>query len=127
MLLTTTVRFIDIIYLLAKDSTNLPIPVVAVTTAMVIYGIALIVKRAIGNVTLRQLMMFYMIQTLMFVFNLAYVAIACPLQISVPETLVVGTFLDILINCGIIYLCTKSIRSHYFAIAGPVPQTNRNV
>lgn len=126
LFITTAARFTDIIYLLVKDNTNLPIPVIIITTTMIIYGIVLLAKKFVGNVTLKQLMMFYMVQTAMIVFNLSYISVACPLHINIAETVVVGTFLDIVINCGIIYFCTKQIRSHYFAVAQPVVTTNRN-
>ena len=116
LLATTTVRFVDMIYLLAKDSTNLPVPVLVVTTLMVLYGIALIVRKFVGNVLLKQLMIFYMVQTVMIVFNLSYIAVACPLRISAAETFVVGTFLDIIVNFAVIYLCSRQMRSHYFVV-----------
>jgi len=110
LLLTTTVRFIDIIYLMTRQTTNLPIVVLIVSTAMVLYGIVLLVKKVVGNVRLKQLTMFYMVQSVMIVFNLSYMAIVSPLKATGLETLIVGTFLDLLINCGIIYMATKQMR-----------------
>lgn len=116
LLLTTSVRFVDIIYLLAKDSTNLPTPVIIVTSAMILYGVFLVVKKVISTVRLKQLVTFYTVQTGMIAFNLIYVAVRCPLQISASETLIVGTFLDILANIGLIYLCMKQIRSFHLPV-----------
>lgn len=128
MLVTTTVRFVDMIYLLAKDNTNLPVPVLIVTTFMVLYGIYLVVRKFLGNILLKQLMTFYVIQTVMIVFNLVYFSIASPLQVSILETVAIGTFLDIIVNASVIYLCTKQMRSHYFAVTQPVAATsNRHV
>lgn len=116
LLLTTSVRLIDMIYLLAKGSTNLPVPVIAVTSAMLLYGIALIVYRFIATVRMKQLVTFYSVQTLMIAFNLVFVAAACPLRMSAAETLIVGTFLDLLINAGLIYTSMKRMRSFQFSI-----------
>lgn len=116
LMATTSVRFIDIVYLLLKDRTNLPVAVLAVTSAMIVYGVFLLAKKFISKVTLKQLMYFYIIQTVMIAFNLFYIAIFCPLRISAAETFIAGTFLDILVNCAVIHLCTKQLRSRYFAI-----------
>lgn len=124
---STTARLADIVYLLVNKKTNLPVAVIAVTIVMILYGIVLLVKKVVGNVTLKQLMAFYVVQTVMIAFNLAYVAIASPLRVSMAETFIVGTFLDILINCCIVYFCMKQIRSHYFAVAQPVTSANRHV
>lgn len=122
----TTARLADIIYLLVNKKTSLPVAVIGVTIAMIVYGIILLVKKFIGNVTLKQLMAFYVVQTLTVGFNLAYVAVASPLRVSVAETFVVGTFLDILISCCVVYFCMKQIRSHYFAVAQPVTSSSRH-
>jgi len=120
LVLTTAVRLANIVYLLVKESTNVPVPVLAVTTVMIVYGIFLIVKKFISKITLRQLMYFYIVQTIMIAFNLFYIAAFCPLRINAAEILVVGTFIDILINGTIIYLCMKKLRSRYFAVVEPV-------
>jgi hypothetical protein len=119
LVLTTALRLANIVYLLVKETTNVPLPVLVVTTVMIAYGIFLIAKKFIGKVTLRQLSHFYIVQTVMIAFNLFYVAMFCPLRIDVSEILVVGTFIDILVNGTIIYLCTKQLRSRYFAVVEP--------
>lgn len=111
MLLTTTVRFGDMIFLLTKDNTNLPVPVIAVTTAMILYGIGLAFYRFIGTIRMKQLVTFYVMQTAMIAFNLLYVALFCPLQMSAAEILVVGTLLDLIVNIGLIYVSMKRMRS----------------
>jgi len=117
--LTTALRLTNIVFLLVKEDTNVPLPVFAVTTAMIVYGIFLIAKKFINKVTLRQLMHFYIVQTLMIAFNLFYIAVFSPLRIHASEILVVGTFIDILMNGTIIYFCTRRLRSMYFAVVEP--------
>lgn len=115
LLLTTTVRFADIIYLLARDNTNLPVPVIVVTSVMVLYGVFLAVKKFISNIRMKQLLAFYLVQTGMILFNLVYIAVACPLQINAAETLAAGTFLDILVNVGFICMMMRQIRNYGFS------------
>ena len=117
---TTAIRLANIVFLLLKEDSNVPLPVFAVSTAMIIYGIILIAKKFINKVTLRNLMHFYIIQTFMIAFNLFYVAAFSPLRINASEILVVGTFIDILMNGTIIYFCTRRLRSRYFAVVEPV-------
>ncbi|MCL2035113.1 MAG: hypothetical protein FWG94_10350 [Oscillospiraceae bacterium] len=117
---TTALRLTNIVFLLVKEDTNVPLPVFAVTTVMIIYGIFLITKKFINKVTLRNLMHFYIVQTFMIAFNLFYVASFSPLRIHASEILVVGTFIDILMNGTIIYFCTRRLRSRYFAVVEPV-------
>lgn len=116
LFLTTTVRFVDIIYLMTKPSTNLPVIVLVVTSAMIIYGVVLLTKRVLSNLRLKQLTTFYVVQSAMIVFNIIYMAISCPLQVSFVETLIVGTFLDLLMNFGILYACMRQMRGGYAAV-----------
>ena len=118
LLVTTSIRLVDVVYLLATTDSCLPGIVFAVTSAMIIYGVILLVKRFIGSVRLSQLMMFYLIQIVAIAFNLIYVAFNLPVKVTLPEMLVVGTFLDILINCFIVYLCFKQRRSRFVTVGG---------
>lgn len=126
LLVTTTLRVADIIYLIAKGNSNLPAVVFFVACAVAVYGIALLGKRINGNVTIKQFMLFFTVQAVAVIFNLTYVSVACPLRISVMETIAVGTFLDILIDMCAVYFCTKQMRSRYFEVQ-PVVTAGRNV
>lgn len=117
LLLMTSVRFVDMSYLLAKGSTNLPVPVIVVTSAMILYGIVLIAYKLLSTIRMKQMVTFYLCQTGMIIFNLCYVSFFCPLQISMAETLLVGTFLDLLVNVILLYVCFKRMRS--FPISAP--------
>lgn len=111
ILVTTAVRFADMVFLLTKDSTNLPMTVVAVTSAMIIYGIVLVVKKIIGNVNLRQLMLFFIIQAAMILFNITFTSLTSPLRYGLAETFIVGSFLDVIVDGFMIYLSVRSIKS----------------
>lgn len=125
LVFTTLTRFGDMIFILAKASTNLPIPVIVVTSAMIIYGIVLVFSKFITMVRMKQLLTFYMIQSLMILFNIIYVAMFSPLQISMAETWIVGTFLDLLVNSVLIYASVKRMRSFY--LPAPVAKRTMNV
>lgn len=127
MLAITVIRAACMGYLLIRGGTNVPFLVLAVMSCMIVYGIFLLVKRLFANVTLKQMMAFFMVESFAIIFNLIYISVTCPLRISTLETLVVGTFFDIIINLAVIYFCTKQIRSHYFAVAQPAVPSNRHV
>lgn len=127
MFVVTTARFADIVYIIFKDNTNLPVPVIVATSCTVVYGAVLLIRKLFVNVTLRQMMAFFVVQSFVIIFNLTYISITCPLKISAMETLIVGTFFDIIINLGVVYFCMKQIRSHYFAVAQPAATSNRHV
>lgn len=114
LFITTGVRLVDIVYLLAKNDTSLPLPVFVAASVLVLYGIVMVIRKLTSMMRLKQMLTFYVIQTGIIVFNIAYVAIACPFKPSAVETLVVGTFLDLLINFIIIFACTRRIRGEYF-------------
>lgn len=126
MLFMTVIRAGDMGYILIKGSTNIPIPVIAVTSCVILYGAVLLIRRLFVNVTLKQMMAYFSIETLAIIFNLIYIATNCPLKISAAETLVVGTFFNIIVNLSVLYFSTKQLRSHYFAIAQPVTSSNRH-
>lgn len=117
LLLTTVLRFADLFYLLTTDSTNLPIPVLVITAAVVLYGLYLVMKKFTGGVRLKQLVSFFIFETGAFVFNIIYVAVSCPLQIGMADTMAVGTFLDILINCCILFFSLRQMRGGYALMA----------
>lgn len=121
---TTALRFADMIYILSKESTNLPIPVIVVTCAMILYGIALVVSKFVAPIRMKQVTLFYLVQSAMIVFNLIFVAVACPLSISAAETFLVGTFLDLLVNAGILFVSVKRMRA--FSLRMPVSNGSMN-
>ena len=116
LFLTTAVRLVDLIYILAQDATRLPVPVLVVTTAMILYGVVIVVRKLTGNILLRQLMLFYMTQLVMIVFNLTYVIVAYPLQVNFAETMIIGTFLDLILGVTFLFLCAKQFRSSYISV-----------
>ena len=63
-------------------------------------------------------MAFYLVQIFAILFNLIFVAVTLPVKVTLAETLVVGTFLDILINCVVVYLCMKQRRSRFITVGG---------
>ena len=115
LLLTTGMRFVGMIYLLAKEELNLPITVIALTSVMILYGVFLVLKKFVTGIGIKPLMCFYMIQTGVVIFNIAFVALTSPLQIQLAETLIVGTFLDVLVNFILIVLAVRHLRNGFAA------------
>lgn len=118
MLVTTILRFADVIYLLSRPVTNLPTTVFIITSLVIIIGVVLIVKRFIGTVRLGQFMAFFIIQAVAFLFNIVFVSVTVPLKIDVFEMIAVGSFLDILIDIFAIYLCGKQRRKRLVTMGG---------
>lgn len=116
MLLTTAIRFADVIYLLSRESTNLPMVIYILTSALILYGVVLVVKRFIGSVRIRQLMVFFIFHAVIFAFNITYVAVSVPLSIDMFEMAAVGTFLDILIDICAVYFCLKQRRKRLVTV-----------
>lgn len=113
LMVTTAVRFVDMIYLLSRESTNLPVLVIALTGAMILYGIVLVAKKFTSSIRLKELMLFYGVQAVLISVNLITVAAFVPLQLTLTETFLVGSFLDLLIDGCCLYACAKQIRSSY--------------
>ncbi|MDL2247686.1 hypothetical protein LJC05_03035 [Bacteroides sp. OttesenSCG-928-J23] len=126
LLLTTTLRFADMIYLLVTDSTDLPFPILLISAAVVLYGIYLLVQKFTSNIRLKQLMAFFLVQTGVFAFNIIYTAINVPLQIGAADTLLIGTFLDIIINCSVVYFCLKQMRGGYATLSNSIGRSSIN-
>jgi len=110
MVAFTSLRLVNVMYLIACDTINLPATVIVLIAAMVIYGIALIVKQLIAKTTVKELMSFYIFQAITIAFNLVFVSIVCPVALTIAEILAVGTFLDLVIIAFVLYYGMKQIR-----------------
>lgn len=110
LLLISSIRFVSVVYVLAKPGNNLPVLAILVTCALVIYGALLVVKRFVSQITVKQMLCFYLIQSAAVLFNIGYVALTSPLKISFAETMVVGTFLDVLLGCVLTVLMLRRLR-----------------
>ena len=111
LMLTTAVRFVDMVYLLSRGTTNLPLSTLIITSAVILYGAVLVARRFFGNIRLTQLMTFFAVHAVLISINLAVVAINVPFQVTLAETFIVGSFLDILVDCCAVYAGMKQIRS----------------
>lgn len=125
VMFTTAFRFIDMIMLLTKEQTNLPIAAIVMASIMTLYGIGIVFYRFISKIRLRHLACFYGVQSLLIVFNLAYTAFFNPLQVNLAETMLIGSFSELLINAGILYLIIRRVR--YAILSVPVKETSVRV
>ena len=111
MALFVGVRFVSIIYLMAVSSTYLPRAVVVLMSLIVLYGIILILKKFVFGIRLKEIIWFFMAQAAVVAFNLGYMMfIGYPLQLSLLEVTVVGTFLDLLTAACVLYYGIKQMR-----------------
>jgi len=111
ILLTTGVRLVDMVYLLVKGGSNLPVSVMAVTGVMILYGIVIAFQKR--SVKIRSLIVFFAVHAALVVVNLVTVKIHVPMQITVAETLIVGSFLDIVIDACAMYAGLKFMSSEF--------------
>ena len=118
LLITTAVRFVGIIILLARPATNLPAIVIGTTAFTVLFGVFLVVRRVIFTLNLKHFIQFFAVQSAIFLFNLLFTSRTVPLQIDSVERLVVGNLLDILIGVVSIYYCVKNMRRKKFVTVG---------
>jgi len=117
LILTTAVRLVGVVATLAGGDTSLPAAVLVATSLTIIYGVLLLVRRFIFTIRLKHFIQFFAVQSMVFAFNLAVVSQTVLLSVTRAETLVVGSVLDILINCVAIYYCVKTLRRIKFAAA----------
>ena len=110
-MVSTGVRLVDIIYLIADGRTNLPAAIIGVTGAMVVYGLFLVAKKVFFSIRVKELMAFYLVWAAAIVFNLSFLRISgYPFALSVPEFIAVGTVLDLLVVACIVYYGIKQMR-----------------
>ena len=117
LILTTAVRLASVVAILVRGETGLPASVLVATSLTVIYGVLLLVRRFIFAIRLKHFIQFFAVQSVVFAFNLAVVSRTVLLSVDTVEALVVGSLLDILINCVAVYYCVKSLRRVKFTAA----------
>ena len=107
----TGVRLVDMVYLFVNGQTNLPVAILGVTTAMVAYGLLLIVKKFVFDIRIKELMAFYLVWAAAIVFNLSYLRFShYPFALSLPEFIAVGTILDLIVIACVCYYGMKQMR-----------------
>ena len=111
LMASTLVRLADIAYLIANGRYNLPAAVIAVTAAIVVYGLLLILKKFVAGIRISELMAFYLVWAAAIVFNLSFLRISgFPFALTFPEFIAVGTFLDLVVVAFICYYGMKQMR-----------------
>jgi len=116
--LTSLVRLVGVVILFARGFSNLPPTVLALTSLVVLHGMFLLVRRFIFTLHLRHFVQFFVLQSAVFAFNLLLTSRTVMLAIDIPERLVVGSLLDILVGVAAIYYCAKGIRKNKYLQTG---------
>lgn len=117
MLAITLIRLGTLVYLVVRpQGTNLPLPVIVSASVMILYGILLGLRRFLSSVRLGQLMAYYIVLSLSVAFNLFFAAFYVPVRLTLVEAVVLGTFLDLLVNIVIVRFCLRQRKSNLFTV-----------
>ena len=108
--LTSAIRLVSVVILFARGYTALPYAVLAATSLVVLHGMFLLVRRVIFTLQLKHFAQFFAVQSLVFAFNIVLTSVTVLLALDLPERLVVGNLLDILVGVAVIYYCVKRMR-----------------
>ena len=107
--LISAVRLAGVVILFARGFSNLPPVVLTLTSLVVLHGMFLLVRRFIFALQLKHFVQFFVVQSVVLAYNLALTSRTVLLEIDLPERLVVGSLLDILIGVAAIYYCARSM------------------
>lgn len=110
MITTTAIRLASLIIVLSGGNTALPAITLVLSSASIIFGALLIVRRYVFSIRFRHFIQFFSIQTMIFGINLTVVSNTVILHLSFWEILLTGTLLDIIIGVGIIYYSGAALR-----------------
>ena len=108
--LSCAVRLVGVVILFARGYSNLPPTVLTLTSLVVLHGMFLLVRKFVLALHLKHFVQFFVVQSAVFAFNLALTSSTVLTVIDLPERLVVGSLLDILVGVVAIYYCAKAIR-----------------
>ena len=108
--LTSAIRLVSVVILFARGYTALPTAVLAATSLTILHGMFLLVRRVIFTLHLKHFAQFFAVQSLVFAFNIVLTSATVLLTLDLPERLVVGNLLDILVGVAVIYYCVKKMR-----------------
>ena len=115
VLLTCAVRLTGVVVLSARGYSALPTAVITLTSLSVLHGIFLLVRKFVFSLHLRHFVQFFAAHSAVVAFNLALTSSTVLLTIDLPERLVIGTLLDILVGLTAVYYCLKSIRRNKYS------------
>ena len=108
--LTSAVRLISVVVLFARGFTALPTAVLAATSLTVLHGMFLLVRKVIFTLHFKHFVQFFAVQSVVFTFNIVLTSGTVLLALDLPERVVVGSLLDILVGVAAIYYCVKRLR-----------------
>lgn len=103
-------------FLLTEDTSTIPVIVFVTVFAMVAYGAYLMYRKLRARLTLRDLRLFFSINTIVTIFNLIFVSSTLALTPSLIESLFIGSFLGVVIDLCIVYMCQRRINRQYIAV-----------
>jgi len=108
--LISLVRLVGVVILFGRGFTALPPIVLTLTSLVILHGVFLLVRKFVLSLHLRHFAQFFVAQTVVIAYNIALTSSTVLLAIDLPERLVVGSLLDILLGVTCVYYCVKAIR-----------------
>lgn len=109
----TLSRIILLILLWNSVTTVLPTTIFVLNFLMVLFGLYLLIKRLVYKTHLRELFIFLLLDAGVVIFSLIYVNWQIPLKLSLPEMLICGSVIQVLIDFVFAHYCFKNIRKQY--------------
>lgn len=94
-------------YLFIMGSLNLPIPVLVGMGILVLLIVVVLGKEFLHTARRRDYFVFFLLYILMTLCSLFYTAVVSPLRVSFIETILTGTFTDIIVAVGFIMVLLR--------------------
>lgn len=116
LVFNTLFRMGNLIYLYSIRDFDLPTVIIVLTSIMVVLGVWFIVKRLRNRLLLRHVLAYSIVVVLVMTFNLLYIAVTFPLPLTLSESFVVGSVLDIIVNLIILRYGYKQVRRQYIEV-----------
>ncbi len=115
MILLFTSRVFGMIFLLSSGLSTLPLPVYVSSGIVALVGVALTCKGVIRSVGRRELCGFYLLLCISVVFNLIFMKVTYPMELTFIHLTVIGSLLDLVLGVAFILLSIredKYVRIH---------------
>lgn len=113
MLVSTAFRVVDLIVVLGLQELSLPIFIIVDVVVLILLGIFLIFRKATRKLGLSGLLLFSLVSIAFISINIAYIAYSVQISLSIAESLLVGSILEIIIHMVFIYYAGKRLNRQF--------------
>ena len=108
MMLNTFVAAIALAVVFIMGNSSLPSIVLALRGALVVTGVVLVVKRYVSWVRRSEITGFYIAEAAIAVFNLIFLSVFFPVDVSFFEYAITGTLITPILNLALVFLLRKT-------------------